>query len=163
MKKKHFFFFFPPSVIWVNQPFTHTVAVMITTSRGLGCSLLFFFFSFPSATLNKPVGWMESLLCVSMQRRLIMDHSADTFHPGDFMDSTGNILNPTGPYHLHRRPWRSQPVSSALSALSGKGESPVPFFFFFFFLFPNFDWREYANDNLIVLTFAEMLNTDVRH
>lgn len=106
VSKKHAFFcFFPPSVIWANRPFTHTLAVMITASRGLGCSP--FFFLFPSATFNKPLGWTESLLCVSMQRRLILDRSADTFHPGDFVDSTGNVLNPTGRYYLHRRPRRS--------------------------------------------------------
>lgn len=31
-----------------------------------------------------------------MQHCLILDHGADTSHPGDFMDSTENVLNPTG-------------------------------------------------------------------
>lgn len=104
--KTRFFLFFSP-VCDLSEPTVYTYTRSNDNREQRFGMFPIFFFLFPSATFNKPLGWTESLLCVSMQRRLILDRSADTFHPGDFVDSTGNVLNPTGRYYLHRRPRRS--------------------------------------------------------
>lgn len=105
-EKTRFFLFFSP-VCDLSEPTVYTYTRSNDNREQRFGMFPIFFFLFPSATFNKPLGWTESLLCVSMQRRLILDRSADTFHPGDFVDSTGNVLNPTGRYYLHRRPRRS--------------------------------------------------------
>lgn len=124
---------------------------MITVSNGLGCSLF-------SVTLNKPLGWTESLLCVSMQHRLILDHRADTFHPGDFMDSTGNVLNLMCSCYLYRQPWDLN-----LCTLCSVGRAEISSASFSNILGKTWSVWESANDNFIVVTLAKMLNTDVRH
>lgn len=113
---------------------------------------------FFSAALINPTRWTESLLCVPMPHRLILDHSADTFHSGDFKGSKGNVLSPTGCCYLH-----SQPLVLTLCTICSAGQSASSSNSHQNTLGRIRSVSGSENDNLVVLTFAKMLKADVRH
>ena len=143
--KNMFFFVFFPSVIWVNRPFTHTHSVMITVSRGLGCSPLFFFFFFlfplqhlihHSDELNHccvsvcsaALSWIAALIHFILGISWIARETSKTRRVVIiFIGGLGDLNLWALLFQLCRT----------------KGESPVPFFFLFlFFLFTNFEcWK----------------------
>lgn len=72
--------------------------VMIAVNKSLGSALFF---------LQHLLNHLDEAdhCCVSMQHCLILDHSTDIFHPGEFIDSTGKILSSMGCCYLYRQPW----------------------------------------------------------